>query len=71
MCALALAATPAISAVLLTNPSIAPNVAARSQPPETSECLWSMTCGIPVGSIGGGLSDSVMASIQRQPVDTV
>ena len=40
VCALALAATPAINAVLLTNPSIAPNVAARSQPPDTSECLW-------------------------------
>ena len=37
-CALALAATPAISAVLLTSPSIAPNVAARSQPPVTSAC---------------------------------
>ena len=36
VCALAAAATPAISAVLLTNPSIAPNVAARSQPPVTS-----------------------------------
>ena len=34
----ALAATPAISAVLLTSPSIAPNVAARNHPPETS--LW-------------------------------
>ena len=32
------AATPAISAVLLTRPSIAPKVAARSQPPVTS--LW-------------------------------
>ena len=30
----AAAATPAISAVLLTSPSIAPNVAARSQPPD-------------------------------------
>ena len=38
VCALAAAATPAISAVLLTRPSIAPNVAARNQPPDTSEC---------------------------------
>ena len=37
--ALAAADTPAISAVLLTSPSIAPKVAARSQPPDTSECL--------------------------------
>jgi hypothetical protein len=28
--------TPAISAMLLTRPSIAPNTAARSQPPATS-----------------------------------
>ncbi|KMO77606.1 hypothetical protein MCHUDSM44219_03266 [Mycolicibacterium chubuense] len=38
VCASALAATPAINAVLLTSPSIAPNVAARSQPPVTSAC---------------------------------
>ena len=42
VCALALAATPAISAVLLTRPSIAPKVAARSQPPVTSACRWSI-----------------------------
>ena len=34
----ALAATPAMSAVLLTKPSIAPKVAARSHPPDTSAC---------------------------------
>ena len=33
--------TPATSAVLVTSPSIAPNTAARSQPPETSAWLWS------------------------------
>ena len=35
---LAAAATPAMRAVLLTRPSIAPKVAARSQPPVTSPC---------------------------------
>ena len=43
--ACAAAPTPAISAVLLTRPSIAPNVAARSQPPLTSPCRWSKSCG--------------------------
>ncbi len=38
VCASALAATPAISAVLLTSPSIAPKVEARSHPPVTSAC---------------------------------
>src|SRR6185312_3257238 len=39
VCALAAAATPAINAVLLTRPSIAPKVAARSQPPLISGCV--------------------------------
>ncbi len=38
VCASVAAPTPAISAVLLTRPSIAPNVAARNQPPLTSPC---------------------------------
>ncbi|GAB2628992.1 hypothetical protein GCM10027068_04290 [Prescottella soli] len=38
--------TPAISDVLVTSPSIAPNTAARSQPPETSEWVWSKSCGM-------------------------
>ena len=33
--------TPAISAMLVTSPSIAPNVAARNAPPETSRWWWS------------------------------
>ena len=49
VCALALAADARDQAVLLTRPSIAPNVAARSQPPDTSECRWSAVCGTPVG----------------------
>ena len=49
VCALAAAATPAMSAVLLTKPSIAPKVAARSHPPVTSACWWS-TWGTPVGA---------------------
>jgi len=43
--------TPAISEVLVTRPSIAPNTAARNQPPETSAWVWSKSCGL--GSISG------------------
>lgn len=32
--------TPAINPMLVTNPSIAPNTAARSQPPDTSPWWW-------------------------------
>src|SRR6266487_2493661 len=32
--------TPAIREMLVTRPSIAPKTAGRSQPPETSRCLW-------------------------------
>ena len=48
----------------LTLQTIAPNVAARNQPPDTSECRWPGMCGIPVGDSGPS-SDSVMAMIQR------
>ena len=63
----AVAATPAISAVLLTNPSIAPNVAARSHPPVTSACEWSIWWG---RATSGGCavppSYSGMTAIQLQ-----
>src|SRR6202044_2750691 len=32
--------TPAISETLVTSPSMAPNTAGRSQPPDTSLCSW-------------------------------
>ncbi|BBX15891.1 hypothetical protein MDUV_07510 [Mycolicibacterium duvalii] len=57
--ALAVAATPAIRAVLLTRPSMAPKVAARNHPPVTSACRWLPTWGSPVGDSGASL-DSVM-----------
>src|SRR5258705_11000293 len=34
------APTPAISETLVTSPSMAPNTAGRSQPPDTSLCSW-------------------------------
>ena len=68
VCALAAAATPAMRAVLLTRPSIAPKVAARSQPPVTSECRCVAVCGTPVGATGLRMPDSDMASIQPLPL---
>ena len=66
VCLSALAATPAISAVLLTRPSIAPKLAALNQPPETSLWVWSNSCGSPVAAPGDGnsASDDVMTTIQ-------
>jgi hypothetical protein len=65
VCVLAAAATPAMSAVLLTRPSIAPNVAARSQPPVTSECRCVPVCGTPVGALRFRGPGFAMCSIQR------
>ena len=65
VCALAAAPTPAMRAVLLTRPSIAPKVAARNQPPVTSECRCVALCGTPVGATGPSIPDFDMESIQR------
>jgi hypothetical protein len=44
---------------LLTRPSMAPKVAARSQPPDTSECRCPAVWGIPVGESAASLGFAI------------